>query len=294
MQSLLEEAVRRHFAVPDQEAATMILGVLEPVVCKGGAWLFRQGDEGDALYLLARGLLQTWMASSEPGDGGQRMIAEIAPGEIVGEIGMLAGGKRSAGIRAVRDSLLLRMDAAAFDKLGRQRPELIRHIAGGIAARLRDRTAGPAPVRRLVRTIAVLPLDGAATGDALVPRLIAELGLEGSTLLLTAARMRELGAQAWPQVQTSRCLPRSSTGSAIRKTDTASYSTWPMRTISPGRISPCAMPTSFSWSPMPPPIPGSGLGKIPCWTPPTGRLRGAHWSSRTTGCRNSCPGPRPG
>lgn len=194
MQSLLEEAVRRHFAVPDQEAATMILGVLEPVVCKGGAWLFRQGDEGDALYLLARGLLQTWMASSEPGDGGQRMIAEIAPGEIVGEIGMLAGGKRSAGIRAVRDSLLLRMDAAAFDKLGRQRPELIRHIAGGIAARLRDRTAGPAPVRRLVRTIAVLPLDGAATGDALVPRLIAELGLEGSTLLLTAARMRELGA----------------------------------------------------------------------------------------------------
>jgi predicted acylesterase/phospholipase RssA len=194
MQSLLEEAVRRHFAVPDQEAATIILGVLEPVVCKGGAWLFREGDEGDALYLLARGLLQTWMDSAEPGDGGQRMIAEIAPGEIVGEIGMLAGGKRSAGIRAVRDSLLLRMDAAAFDKLGRQRPELIRHIAGGIAARLRDRTAGPAPVRRLVRTIAVLPLDGAATVDTLVPRLLAELALEESTLLLTPARMRELGA----------------------------------------------------------------------------------------------------
>jgi len=172
----------------------MILGVLEPLVCKGGAWLFREGDEGDALYLLARGLLQTWMASAEPGDGGQRMIAEIAPGEIVGEIGMLAGGKRSAGIRAVRDSLLLRMDAAAFDKLGRQRPELIRHIAGTIASRLRDRTAGPAAVRRLVRTIAVLPLDGASAVDALVQRLHAELSLEGSTLLLTAERMGELGA----------------------------------------------------------------------------------------------------
>ncbi|MDH4022001.1 MAG: patatin-like phospholipase family protein [Gammaproteobacteria bacterium] len=194
MQSLLEEAVRRHFAVPDQDAATMILGVLEPVVCKGGAWLFRQGDEGDALYLLARGLLQTWMDSSEPGDAPRRMIAEIAPGEIVGEIGMLAGGQRTAGIRAVRDSLLLRMDTAAFDKLGRQRPELIRHIAGGIAARLRDRTAGPAPLRRLVRTIALLPLDGASDVDTLVPRLIAELALDGSTLLLTPARMRELGA----------------------------------------------------------------------------------------------------
>jgi predicted acylesterase/phospholipase RssA len=207
MQSLLEDAVRRHFAVPDQEAATMILGVLEPLVCNGGAWLFRQGDEGDALYLVARGLLQTWMESSEPGDGGQRMIAEIAPGEIVGEIGMLAGGKRTAGIRAVRDSLLLRMDVAAFDKLGRQRPELIRHIAGAIAARLRDRTAGPAPIRRLVRTIAVLPLDDPSTIDVLVPRLIAELALEGSTLLLTAARMRELGAPAMASGPTRQMSP---------------------------------------------------------------------------------------
>jgi len=194
MQALFEDAVRRHFAVPDQEAATMILGVLEPCICRGGAWLFRQGDEGDALYLVARGLLQTWIESSEPGDSGRQMIAEIAPGGIVGEIGMLAGGKRSASIRAVRDTLLLRMDAAAFDRLGHQRPELIRHFAGGIAARLRDRTAGPAPIRRLIRTIAVLPLDRAATIDAVVSRLLADLAAEGPTLLLTPARMRELGA----------------------------------------------------------------------------------------------------
>ncbi len=206
MQSLFEDAVRRHFAVPDQEAATMILSVLEPCVCRGGAWLFRQGDEGDALYLVARGLLQTWIDSSEPGDGGQQMIAEIAPGEIVGEIGMLAGGQRSAGIRAVRDSLLLRMDTAAFDKLGRQRPELIRHIAGGIAARLRDRTSGPTPLRRLIRTIALVPLDGASTVDALVPRLLADLAAEGSTLLLTAARMRELGA---PGAASPTCAPEA-------------------------------------------------------------------------------------
>ena len=112
------------------------------------------------MYLLARGRLQAWV---ESGEGGRRLIAEIGPGEIVGEIGMLAGGQRSAGIRAVRDSLLLRMDAAAFDQLGRQRPELIRHIAGGIAARLRDRTAGPAPAGREVRTIAMVPLDGPAS-----------------------------------------------------------------------------------------------------------------------------------
>ncbi len=171
-QQSLGDAVRRHFAVPDQAAASMILAALEPVACRGGDWLFRQGDEGDALYLLARGRLQAWIDAAEPGAGGQRLLAEIGPGEIVGEIGMLAGGQRSASIRAVRDSLLLRMDAAAFDQLGRQRPELIRHIAGGIAARLRDRTAGPAPAGRPVRTIALVPLDGPASAEALAPRLL--------------------------------------------------------------------------------------------------------------------------
>ncbi|MBL8200903.1 MAG: patatin-like phospholipase family protein [Chromatiales bacterium] len=193
-QQSLEDAVRRHFDVPDQAAATMILAALEPRICRGGDWLFRQGDAGDAMYLLARGRLQAWLDSAEPGDGGQRLIAEIGPGEIVGEIGMLAGGQRSAGIRAVRDSLLLRMDGSAFDQLGRQRPELIRHIAGGIAARLRDRTAGPAPAGREVRTIALVPLDGPAVVESLVPRLLDALAPEGPALLLTAERMRELGA----------------------------------------------------------------------------------------------------
>ncbi len=198
MQSLLEDAVRRHFAIPDQEAATMILGVLEPCVCRGGAWLFRQGDDSDALYLVARGLLQTWIDSSEPGEGGQRMIAEITPGEMVGEIGMLAGGQRSAGIRAVRDSLLLRMDAAAFDKLGRQRPELIRNIAGSIAARLRDRTTGRPQATRAAKTLVLLPLDHASALQSLISRVVEELSREGPTLLLTSGRMRELGAPSLP------------------------------------------------------------------------------------------------
>ncbi len=197
-QQSLEEAVRRHFAVPDQDSASLVLAALEPCVCRGGAWLFRQGDEGDAMYLLARGLLQVWIDSPDSADGGQRLIAEIAPGETVGEIGMLAGGRRSASIRAVRDSLLLRMDAAAFDRLGQQRPALIRHIAGGIAARLRDRTAGTPTLSRRVRTIAVLPLDGLAPVEPAAMRIHEALNREGPTLLLTSERMRELGAPALP------------------------------------------------------------------------------------------------
>jgi predicted acylesterase/phospholipase RssA/CRP-like cAMP-binding protein len=196
-QRSLDEAVRRHFAIPDQETASLILGALEPVVCRGGAWLFRQGDEGDALYLLARGLLQVWIDSGDSPEG-PRLIAEIVPGETVGEIGMLAGGRRSASIRAVRDSLLLRMDAASFDDLGRRSPQLIRHIAGQIAARLRDRTSSSPTMSRTVRTIAVLPLDGRPAAEPLVRRLVDTLGREGPALLLDSQCIGELGAPALP------------------------------------------------------------------------------------------------
>ena len=170
------------------EAAAAVAAELEPVTCRGGEWLFRQGDPGDGLYLLARGRLQVWIDATE-GDGEPRLVAEVAPGETVGEIGLLAGGSRSAGIRATRDSLLLRMDAAAFDRLTQRRPELTRQLAGGIATRLRDRTAGTSSVRRAFHTIALLPLDDGRTTPALVARLALALAKRGPVRVLAAGTL---------------------------------------------------------------------------------------------------------
>ena len=195
-QATLEATVRRCFAIPEQDAAATVMDALVPGVCRGGEWLFRQGAAGDSLYLLVRGLLQVWADSTEGNE--PRLIAEIGPGETVGEIGLLAGGPRSASVRAVRDSLLLRLDAAAFDQLGRRRPEMIRHLAGGIAARLRDRTTGMPAQQRSVRTIAVLPLDAGATAGALVERLATELGRVATTRLLAPDRLAAAGAPAPP------------------------------------------------------------------------------------------------
>src|SRR4051794_15989867 len=136
----LVAAVQQYFRVPVEEAG-VLLNELEPTVCRGGEWLFRQNDAADCLFFLVRGRLQVWVDAIETHGALPKLLAEVEPGETVGEIGMLTGGPRSAGIRAVRNSLLLRMSSAAFDRLSRLRPELTRYIAGGIAGRLRDRTA---------------------------------------------------------------------------------------------------------------------------------------------------------
>ena len=193
----LVTAVQRYFSIPAEDAVTVV-AELDPSVCRGGDWLFRQGDAADCLFLLARGRLQVWMEPIGPNEGGPRLVAEVEPGETVGEIGMLTGGRRSASIRAVRNSLLLKMSSSAFDRLARQRPELMRHVAGGIATRLRDRTAGAPSIRRTFKTVAVLPLDDGPSVQVLAERLRRALAPHGATLVLTSQSIRELNAPPLP------------------------------------------------------------------------------------------------
>jgi len=192
----LVTALQQYFAIPREEAA-LVLDEFEPCVCRGGDWLFRQGDAADCLYLLARGRMQVWLGATS-GEREERLVAEVNPGETIGEIGMLTGGARSASIRAVRNSLLLRMTSAAFDCLARQRPDLTRHIAGSIAGRLRDRTAGVSHIRRTLKTIALLPLGPAALAEALAHRLSDALAPHGASCILTPRTMREGGAPPLP------------------------------------------------------------------------------------------------
>jgi predicted acylesterase/phospholipase RssA/CRP-like cAMP-binding protein len=191
----LQEAIVHSFAVAPDDAAA-VLHALHPVVLAGGEWLFREGDDGDCLFLLARGRLQVWIGGDD-GGGKPTLVAEVGPGETIGEISLLTGGPRSASLRAVRDSLLLRMDAAAFDRLGRERPQMVRQIAGGIAARLRDRSLGNTGVRRGFRTLAVLPLDPG--GRDLARRLGEALAGRAPTRVLTSSSLTSLGAPPLPE-----------------------------------------------------------------------------------------------
>jgi len=188
------DAVRIGLAVSPESAAD-VAAELETVTCRGGEWLFRQGDPADGLYLLVRGRLQVWIDAPDADGSAPRLVAEVSPGETVGEIGLLSGGGRSAGIRATRDSLLLRMDAAAFDRLALRRPELTRQLAGGIATRLRDRTAGGPAARRSLKTIALLPLDDGPAVRDLVERLSVALAARGPVRVLTALGLAEAGLE---------------------------------------------------------------------------------------------------
>jgi len=75
-----------------------------------GEVLFRAGDPGDALFIVAKGRIQI---KAESGSS----IAELGDGETFGEMALLSGGARTATAVPVSDVELLEIDRANFDRM---------------------------------------------------------------------------------------------------------------------------------------------------------------------------------
>jgi CRP-like cAMP-binding protein len=79
--------------------------------------LFRAGDPGDALYIVARGKVMVLQPAPGAGGGIEMPIAELDEGAAFGEMALLSGAPRTATIRAAVDTDLLRIEKEDFDRL---------------------------------------------------------------------------------------------------------------------------------------------------------------------------------
>lgn len=81
-----------------------------------GEVLFRAGDPGDALYIVARGKVRVLAGDAQCGGEG-RLLAELGEGQAVGEMALLSGGLRTATVRAAEETDLLTIGKADFSQL---------------------------------------------------------------------------------------------------------------------------------------------------------------------------------
>ena len=84
------------------------------------ATIVKQGDHGDAMYLVVEGELSVRMKSS----GAETVLAKLCMGDFFGDISLFDHGPRSADVIADSSSILLKISAASFTELGRNAPDL--------------------------------------------------------------------------------------------------------------------------------------------------------------------------
>ena len=86
-----------------------------------GEPIVRQGDPGDAFYVVARGAARVLATSV---DGVEVPLDRFGPGDSFGETSLLDGSPRNGTVRASGDVTVLRLDRGVFDALVRLHPEV--------------------------------------------------------------------------------------------------------------------------------------------------------------------------
>jgi len=174
-----QEAVKAVTGLSDV-AVGRLLAVSRPFAHEAGTALFREGDASDGLYIILSG--QASVRTRMPGDD-ELSVTTLGPGELLGEMGLLDGARRSA--TATADTAITglfisrpRFSALAFDPSPGSL-DVIDRVRTQIASRLR-RTYGaiaetqafdPASLRHAAEGLAPQPL-GDGDASALLASLI--------------------------------------------------------------------------------------------------------------------------
>lgn len=95
--------------------------------------LFHKGDEAAQVYVVASGRLKVVTASAE---GDEVLLAILDEGEVVGELPLLTGGRRTANVVALEASELLALARRDFLRFLRDRPEAAIELMVVLAERL--------------------------------------------------------------------------------------------------------------------------------------------------------------
>lgn len=114
-----------------------IAAIAETQEVAAGKELFREGDPGEGLYLLVSGEIDV----VKRGPRGERSLARLGAGAVLGEISLLTNEMRSATGRALAGSRVLRLPAPAFHALLGANSTAALKIVGAIAEVLAHRLA---------------------------------------------------------------------------------------------------------------------------------------------------------
>lgn len=127
------------FAETSDEILAEVAAISTETEASVGETIFEKGDSGDSLYIIASGQVRV--------HDGDRTINDLVTGNVFGEMAVLDPEPRSASVKAIEDTHLLRLDQQALYELIDDRPEVARGLLKVLSQHLRNRMRDLAELR---------------------------------------------------------------------------------------------------------------------------------------------------
>jgi NTE family protein len=139
----------------------------------GGEYLVHQGEAADTLYFVVTGRFRVIVKDSS---GAGKIVARIDAGDPVGELAFFGGGSRTASLQAMRDSHVIAIDRAHYEKLTNDHPQINAALLKTVSQRLAKVTARTDSLNQAVpRVIACLAAAGSDVPADFLDRLAASM-----------------------------------------------------------------------------------------------------------------------
>ncbi|MBS3910495.1 MAG: patatin-like phospholipase family protein [Hydrogenophaga sp.] len=98
----------------DPAGVALLRAHIEWIEIGSGETLMEQGEAGESMFMVISGRLRAYIRDE---NGPERAVREMSRGQVIGEMSLYTGAPRSATVVAIRDSVLIRLDKVAFNKL---------------------------------------------------------------------------------------------------------------------------------------------------------------------------------
>ncbi|MBV9485951.1 MAG: Crp/Fnr family transcriptional regulator [Frankiaceae bacterium] len=122
------------FAALDADSAATLEATLTTRTLARGHVVFREGDDGDRLFIVLEGKVKISRAAA---DGRENLLAVLGGGEMFGELSLFDPGPRTATVTTVTEAVLASLDHDDLRPLLTERPGVAVQLLMALAQRLR-------------------------------------------------------------------------------------------------------------------------------------------------------------
>jgi CRP/FNR family cyclic AMP-dependent transcriptional regulator len=129
----------------DDEQLRLLIDISKEYTYDADQVIFKQGDDGDKLYLLRQGQVEI-SVESEPGKSRSQIF--LGTGQVFGEMALIDYGRRSATVRCIRNGTVVDViERDAFYQLCENNKAIgyvvMRNLATDLSFKLRHRNLDP-------------------------------------------------------------------------------------------------------------------------------------------------------